>query len=94
MRRAIMAVLVTAEVQGQTQQGYDGMFAALADVEKQAPGFLLHTAHPIEGGWRIVEIWESKADANQFFAKHVAPNLPPAIHPKRSVQELHSLLMA
>ena len=87
-----MAVLVTAEVQGQTQQGYDGMFAVLADGLKQAPGFVLHTAHPIEGGWRIIELWESKIDANQFFAKNVAPNLPPGIHPKRSVQELHSLL--
>lgn len=87
-----MAVLVTAEVQGQTQQGYDGMFTVLADGLKQAPGFILHTAHPIEGGWRVIEVWNSKAEANQFFAKHVAPNLPPGIHPKRSVQELHSLL--
>jgi hypothetical protein len=37
-------------------------------------------------------VWESKADANQYFAKFVAPNLPPGIHPKRSVEELHSLL--
>jgi hypothetical protein len=35
---------------------------------------------------------ESVAQANQYFAKNVAPNLPPGIHPKRSVQELHNLL--
>jgi hypothetical protein len=87
-----MAVLVTTEVQGQTQQGYDGMFVVLADGLKQAPGFVLHTAYPIEGGWRIIEVWKSKAEANQFFAKNVAPNLPPGVHPKRAVQELHSLL--
>jgi quinol monooxygenase YgiN len=87
-----MAVLVTAEVQGQTQLGYDGMFSVLSDGLKQAPGFVLHTAHPIEGGWRIIEVWNSKAEANQYFAKNVAPDLPPGIHPKRSVQELHSLL--
>lgn len=87
-----MAVLVSAEVQGQTQQGYDGMFTVLAHGLKQAPGFILHTAHPIEGGWRVIEVWNSKAEADQFFAKHVAPNLPPGIHPKRSVQELHRLL--
>jgi hypothetical protein len=88
-----MAVLVTAEVQGQTQQGYDGMFSVLAESLKQAPGFILHTAYPVEGGWRVIEMWESKAEANQYFAKNVAPNLPPGIHPKRTVQELHSLLM-
>ena len=39
-----MAVLVTAEVQGQTPQGYDGMLSVLADLpSKQAPG--LHFTH-------------------------------------------------
>lgn len=89
-----MAVLITVEVKGQTQQGYDGMLGVLADIIKKAPGFVLHTAHPVEGGWRVIEVWESKADADQFFAKHVAPNLPPGIRPKRSLQELHSLVRA
>lgn len=89
-----MAVLVTAEVQGQTQQGYDGMLGKLEEGLKQAPGFVLHTAYPIDQGWRIIEVWESMDDANQFFAKHVHPNLPPAIKPKRSFQELHSLVTA
>jgi hypothetical protein len=87
-----MPVLVTAEVQGQTQQGYDGMLNVLASALKQAPGFVLHTAHPIDGGWRIVEVWESQHDANQFFAKYVHPNLPSGIKPKRSVQALHGLV--
>lgn len=87
-----MAVLVTAEVKGQTQEGYDGMFAVLSEGLKQAPGFILHSAHPVDGGWRITEVWESKTNADQYFAKHVAPNLSPGIHPKRSVQELHTLL--
>lgn len=87
-----MSVLVVAEVQGQTEQGYDGMFAVLSDGLKRAPGFVLHTAYPMDGGWRIVEVWESKTNADQFFAKHVAPNLPPGIHPKRTVQDLHRVL--
>jgi len=87
-----MAVLMTAEVSGQTQQGYDGMLQFLAESIKVAPGFILHTAHPVEGGWRVIELWETKEAANQFFAKHVAPNLPPGVRPKRTVQELHSLV--
>ena len=87
-----MAVLVTAEVAGQTQQGYDGMLQFLAESIKAAPGFVLHSALRVEGGWRFVEVWETKEAANQFFAKHVAPNLPPGIRPKRTVQELHSLV--
>ena len=87
-----MAVLVTAEVPGQSQQGYDGMLGMLQGPLKQAPGFILHTAHPVEGGWRIIELWESKSQSNEWYAKNVAPNLPPGVHPKRTVQELHSLV--
>ena len=87
-----MAVLVTAEVPGQTEQGYDGMLVALEGSLKHAPGFVLHSAYPVEGGWRVLEVWESKVQANEWFAKAVAPNLPPGVRPKRSVQELHSLV--
>jgi hypothetical protein len=59
---------------------------------KSAPGFIMHAGHATSDGWRIVEIWETKEDSDRFYAKNVAPNLPPAIHPKRSVQELHGLL--
>jgi hypothetical protein len=86
-----MAVMVIAEVQGQTEPGYDGMLELLTGSLRQADGFVLHTAHAVDGGWRITEIWQSKDAANGFFAKKVA-NLP-GIHPKRSVQELHSLLI-
>ena len=87
-----MAILVTAEVKGQTQQGYDGMLTVLGPAIRSAKGFILHAAHPVEDGWRIIEVWESKTDADQFFAKNVAPNLPPGIRPKRSVQELHAIV--
>jgi hypothetical protein len=87
-----MAVLVTAEVQGRTQQDYDGMFGALADGLRPAPGFILHAAHPVEGGWRVIEVWESKADANQYFEKQVAPHMPAGLESKRWVQPLHRVL--
>ena len=37
---------------------------------------------------------QAKDAANRFLANNVAPNLLPGIHPKRSVQELHSLLIS
>jgi hypothetical protein len=87
-----MAVMVTAEVPGQTQQGYDGMRAMLEGALRQARGLVLHTSHPIDGGWRVIEIWESSQDANDFFARAVHPNLPPGIKPRRTFQELHHLI--
>lgn len=87
-----MPVLITSEVKGQTQQGYEAMRGVLGDALKQAPGFLLHSAYPVDGGWRIIEVWESKDQASHFFASHVAPNLPAGIRPKLSVQLLHGVI--
>ena len=42
-----MAVLVVAEVQGQTQQGYDGMFTVLAGALKARAG----TVPAADGGF-------------------------------------------
>jgi hypothetical protein len=87
-----MAILITAEVANQTQKGYDGVLAGVEPLIKQAPGFVMHAAYPVEGGWRSIEVWESAAAATEFFAKHIAPNLPPGVKPKRMIQELYSLV--
>ena len=87
-----MAVLVTAEVPGQTTEGYEGMLAVLSPILKTAKGFIAHGAGPSGDGWRSFEIWESQEDATRFFAAHVHPNLPAGIRPKRSILELHSLI--
>lgn len=88
-----MAVLIVAEVQGQTREGYDAMVSAMGDAFRSVPGRLLHAAHGTEeGGWRVIEVWESKEVANRWFATFVAPNLPPGIKPRRTFRELHSVL--
>jgi hypothetical protein len=89
-----MAVIVMADVHGQTQQGYDGMAKVLFDLVKQAPGFVMHSAYRVDDQWRVLEVWQSKADADQFFAKQVAPHLPPGVRPKRTLFEAYSLVTA
>jgi hypothetical protein len=89
-----MPVMVTADVSGQTPEGYDAVLNHLSAIMKNSPGFVLHTAHAVEGGgWRVIEIWQSRNDANQFFSQHVHPNLPPGMKPRRSFQDLHSLVV-
>ena len=87
-----MPMLVSADVKGQTKEGYDGILMALRDPLKKSPGFVFHSSYAIDGGWRVIEVWQSKSDADQWYAKYVAPNLPPGITPKRSYQELHSIV--
>jgi hypothetical protein len=89
-----MAVLIIAVVDGQTVEGYDGMFTTLAPALRGANGFLAHGAGPTRDGWRTFEVWESLADATQFFAAHIRPNLPPGVKPARTIVELHNLEFA
>ena len=89
-----MAVLVTADVPGQTKETYDRMLAVLGPVLRQAKGFIAHGAGPAGDLWRSFEIWETPEDATQFFATHIHPNLPPGIKPRRTMLQLHSLVKA
>lgn len=87
-----MSILVTGEVRGQTAQGFDAMMTKLRAHLVQAPGFVFLGSHATEDGWRIMEVWESKAHSDKFFATFVAPNLPSGIRPKRTAQPLHGVV--
>ncbi len=87
-----MPVLITAEVPGQTKEGYEGVLAAVGPLLRNAKGFIAHGAGPSGDGWRVFEIWESQEDATQSFAKYIHPNLPEGVKPKRSILELHTLI--
>lgn len=89
-----MAVLVIAEVPGQTQEGFDGLIGemGLGEALRQAPGFILTTGFSVNGTWQTLEVWESAKDAAQFFAKVIQPNLPPGLKPKRIMHELRTLV--
>ncbi len=89
-----MPVIVTAEVPGQTPEGYDAILNALRPVMEKAPGFILNAAWDTPEGWRVIEMWQTRQNATDFFAKYVHPNLPPGIKPKRTLHELHSLVKA
>lgn len=89
-----MAVLILSKVKGQTKEGYDSVLAAVSEHVKNADGFIFHGAHPGEGEWQVVEVWETKAQADKWFGKYVVPNLPPGIHPKRNYFELYTAMTA
>ena len=87
-----MAVLVIADVEGQTPEGYNGMLAQMAEPMRRAKGFISHLAGPNGDRWRVIEVWETKEDATKWFAEVVQPNLPPGVKPRRSLHEVHALV--
>lgn len=88
-----MAVLVIAEVEGQTEQGYDGMVEVLSPLLRQTPGFLAQGGGRSRDGWRSFEVWSSAEAATRFFATYIRPNLPPGVTPKRTIVELRNLIV-
>jgi heme-degrading monooxygenase HmoA len=87
-----MAVLISSKVAGQTREGYDGVLTAVKESIKKAPGFIAQCAHPAEDGWNVLEVWNSKQEADNWFTSTVVPHLPAGIHPKRSYKELHNVI--
>jgi hypothetical protein len=67
---------IRTEFAGVTQEQYDAMHARFGPLGAKAPGFVAHIAGPTDGGWYMLEVWESKADHDRFMQEHVLPNLP------------------
>ena len=86
-----MPVLMMGEVPDLSEEVYAGMIGQLTPLMQAAEGFISHAAGPSpNGGWRVVEIWDSEAHAQAWFDNNVKPNLPPGIVPNRVYSPLHS----
>ena len=81
-----MAVAMMVDNPAGTQEIYEGVRERLG-LEKPAGG-IFHVAGPSpNGGWRVIEAWESEEDAKRFVAEHLLPafqaaGAPPAPPPE------------
>jgi len=78
---------VKLELPGLTQEQYDAMHAQLAPIGAEATGFVAHVSGPTQGGWYVMEVWESKADFERFIQEKVAPLMPPGAPRPNVVEE-------
>lgn len=60
-----MGIMMVMQLPGVTQEQYETVRRIVG--EELQPGALLHLAGPIEGGWQIVEVWESPEAMSAFF---------------------------
>ncbi len=61
-----MPVVQIHELAGMTRDTYE---QAIRDLNQSGPppGSHLHASGPMDGGWRIVEVWESEDAATTFY---------------------------
>jgi uncharacterized protein (DUF1330 family) len=61
-----MAVAMLAEIPGLTQEQYETVVTRVNETGSPA-GALFHAGGPIEDGYRVVEVWQSREAADAFY---------------------------
>lgn len=59
---------------GATRANFDRLAAELAGAPEPAAR-VLFAAGPVEGGWQVVQVWESREDLEAWNAAHFVPAL-------------------
>jgi hypothetical protein len=89
-----MSVMVTADQPGMTQEMYDGLAAELLPLLREREGFIAHAAWPVDGGFKVMEMWESESQHDAWANDVVLPRMPQGAPPLQlSVQPLRSALI-
>jgi hypothetical protein len=87
-----MSVLVRITAPGIDASTYDQMTPALHPLLKTQPGFVMHVAYPIPGGFAVGEVWDSRDQHETWYNESVAPNLPNPESMSLEYFELHTVL--
>jgi quinol monooxygenase YgiN len=71
-----MALALLLEFPGATQEQFDRVAEKIGST---APaGLLYHVEGPIQGGWRVVDVWESREAVDKFFQEQLGQALQEA----------------
>jgi heme-degrading monooxygenase HmoA len=94
-----MAVVVVAEMEGGNQDFYEQVNANAMSGGELPEGGQVHIAGPTERGWRVITVWDSEQQFEQFRNEKLIPALREAgggdrIAPKISADPVHRLITA
>jgi hypothetical protein len=68
-----MAVAVLLDLPGVTPEIYDAVVEEMNLGGRPPEGATYHVAGPTEGGFRVVDVWESREQFEQFARDHISP---------------------
>jgi hypothetical protein len=70
-----MAVGLRLKFSGGTEDQYRAVHSKM-DVDNDPPeGMIFHSAGPIDGGWGVIDFWESRDHFNRFAEGRLQPAL-------------------
>jgi hypothetical protein len=68
-----MAVGLRIKFAEGTQEQYESVNAQMGVEENPPDGLIFHAAGPIEGGWGVIDFWESRGHFDAFQANRLGP---------------------
>ncbi len=64
-----MAIGIRIKLPGITQEQFDSAHDAINPGRETPNGLIFHASGPIDGGWGIIDFWETRADFDAFSSK-------------------------
>ena len=61
-----MTVGIRIKLQGMTKEQFDEVNSHVDPKSNPPQGLLFHSSGPIDGGWGVIDFWESRADFDAF----------------------------
>jgi hypothetical protein len=95
-----MSVVVSAVAPGFNADLYDAVTSKVMPGDQLPDGCELHIAGPVEQGWRVITVWESRDAFDRFREDKLLPAIkelaggegPPPVEPE--VNPVHKLITA
>jgi hypothetical protein len=73
-----MAVVVVNEVEGGNEEFYEGINSKVMPDGQLPEGCQVHIAGPTDSGWRVITVWDSEEQFQQFRSEKLVPALTDA----------------
>jgi hypothetical protein len=73
-----MAVGIRFKLAGVTAEQFDQLNAVIDPVGNPPDGIIFHASGPVDGGWGILDFWESRAHYDTFAAERIGPAMAAA----------------
>ena len=92
-----MSVVIVNEIEGGSQELYDKVNPQVMEGGSLPEGCQVHIAGPMDGGWRVITVWDSEEQFGQFRDEKLLPALKEAgegdrIAPQITAQPVHKFI--
>ena len=68
-----MAIGIRIKLEGGTAEMVDRLNAEIDPDGNRPDGLIFHASGPVDGGWGVLDFWQSRAEFDRFAAERIGP---------------------